>query len=98
MIAEWLPDVARPFIDVDLWVIHKLNALAGNRVIDGFVGFVCGSKLLRGTVLLAFYWFLWFAGDSPRRLERRAILAAGCCASLVAIVAARALAYAFPDR
>jgi undecaprenyl-diphosphatase len=98
MFAELLNDIASPFIEVDLWIIHRLNALAGNRVIDTFVGFVCGSKFLRGMVPLAIYWFLWFAGDPCRRSERRAILAAGCCASLAAIVIARTIAHVFPDR
>jgi undecaprenyl-diphosphatase len=98
MITELLHDAARPFMDVDLWVVRELNSLAGNRIIDGFVGFVCGSRLLRGTVPMAIYWFLWFAVTSHRQSARRAVVATGCCATLVAIVGARTIAHLLPDR
>ncbi len=98
MISEAANDVLGFILDIDLRILHGLSSSFGNPALDEFVVFVCGSKLLRGTLPIALFWFFWFAPGRKTVEVYRAILVKGVVASLAAIIAARAIAFALPLR
>jgi undecaprenyl-diphosphatase len=93
--------VLQGLLQLDLWLIHALNGLAGNYFVDHTINIIAGNNFIKGTVLLAPYWFYWFGEEhsqaSQLDLERN-ILIRGIVSGLVAIVIARLLASFFPMR
>ena len=84
-------------LQLDLWMIHALNRLAGNYLVDSATSNISGNDFLKGTVLLTPYWFYWF--DRPSTTDQsRNILIKGVLGGLVAIVVARILANSLPMR
>lgn len=82
----------------DLGIIHFLNAFARHSALfDNIVVFLSGNNLLKGGVLVALMWWVWF-NDEERRSDNRQYLISTLIASLVAIVVARALALLLPFR
>lgn len=81
----------------DWWVLHALNSVSGNPIVDSTIDFVCTSQFLKGAIPLAIYWYFWF--DGSRRLQdSRAVLVKGVVAALVAVLVARLIAHALPVR
>jgi hypothetical protein len=84
--------VLEKLLQLDLWLIHTLNGLAGNYFVDHTINTISGNNFIKGTVLLAAYWFYWF-GEEPSQVDvERNILIRGIVSGLVAIVIARLLA------
>ncbi len=84
-------------MQLDLWMIHALNRMAGNYLVDSAIGTVSGNDFVKGTVLLTPYWFYWF--ERPSAIDpARSLLIKGILSGLVAIVVARILANSLPTR
>jgi membrane-associated phospholipid phosphatase len=82
---------------VDLRTYHFLSRFAGNWFIDRFVYFQESEQILKGGLVLAAYWWLWFRGGSDREKRREAIIAI-MFATVLAVVVTRILAAATPFR
>ena len=85
---------------LDSAVIALLNHVSrGSAVFDDAVGTLAVNDLLKGSVLLAGVWLLWFeALPPPARVQRRQTLLAGLAACFLAMAVARSLAYGLPFR
>lgn len=82
----------------DLAILHWLNMLSGNWLIDHTVNFVAGNRLLNGTVFVAVYWCCWFDNSANTIKETRRVVLGGIVAALIAVVVARLLADLLPYR
>lgn len=90
---------------LDLLVLHLLNQFAHrSRLLDTLVVILVNANLLKGVVLMAILWGLWFhdtAGPvsaQPTESTRRARLLACCGVAILAVLAARLLAHVLPYR
>ncbi len=83
--------------NVDIVIYHFLNGFAGNRLLNYFASFEERDMLLKGGLLLALYWSLWFRPGSDRDSRRRAISAI-VAGALFAVVACRVVADLGPHR
>src|SRR6185312_6421923 len=84
----------------DLWLLHGLNGLAGNAVLDGLVFHAIEYSTIVGYIFLAPYWYFWFADREMPELrdERRQRLLLGLLGCLLAILVARGMADLLPFR
>ena len=89
-----LLDVVR---GVDLGIYHFLGRFAGNWFIDRIVEFQESSQILKGGLILAAYWWVWFR-RGPDREKHRATILAIMSATLLAVVVTRILAAVAPFR
>ena len=81
----------------DVSVYNFLNAFAGNRALDYILKFGEHSRLLKGGVFLAVYWFFWFRPEVGQEKRRRAILTT-LAGALLALLACRLIADLLPFR
>jgi len=98
MPADLVDNLLRFAHQVDVSILRDLNAAFTNNVLQEFIVWVCGSKLLRGAVPLACYWFLWFGSKGDALQSQRTVLIKGLFASLAAIIVARSIAFSLPVR
>lgn len=91
--------------EIDLLVLHLLNQFAHrSRLLDTLVVILVNANLLKGVVLMAILWGLWFqhaegaTGDRPESGGRRARLIACCGVAILAVLIARLLAHILPYR
>lgn len=82
---------------IDLSIYQFLNRFAGNWFIDRFVNFQDSEQILKGGIVLAAYWWLWFLRGSDREKRRTAIIAI-ISATAFAVEATRILAAVTPFR
>lgn len=84
-------------IGIDLWLLHMINAPAGQwPAFDRFVHVLRDGSLLKAGPLVVLWWWLWFARrDAP---QARARLLAVLLISVPAIALGRALALTMPFR
>ena len=90
-----LPDLLRYF---DLSVFHAINGWSGNPTLDRIASYEEGTYLLKGALVSAAYWGMWFVPNPQRRLMNRQTIVAALAGTIVAIIAARALANMLPFR
>ena len=90
---------------IDLLVLHLLNQFAHrSRLLDTVVVIMANANLLKGVVLMAILWGLWFhqtegtTGGRTEPSERRARLIACCGVAILAVLIARLLAHVLPYR
>lgn len=90
---------------IDLLALHLLNQCAHHsRLFDAGVVILVNANLLKGVVLMAILWGLWFqhgekqAGAGTEASARRARLVACCGVAIVAVGVARLLAHVLPYR
>lgn len=90
---------------LDLLVLHLLNQFAHRfRLLDTIVVILVNANLLKGVVLMAILWGLWFQtaeGEARARTEvgaRRARLVACCWVAILSVLVARLLAHVLPYR
>ena len=82
----------------DTTVIAAVNQYAQRSwVFDNAVSFLSTNHLLKGGVLTAMIWWLWFR-EGPRQGERRAHILATFAACVVSMAIARTLALTTPFR
>jgi undecaprenyl-diphosphatase len=82
----------------DVSILAFLNTFAQrSSTVDHFIGLIVESNLVKGGVVMAVLWWVWFRGEGDNIRSRQAMLATllGC---LAALVVARALAVALPFR
>ena len=82
---------------VDLRIYHLLSRLAGNWFIDRFVNFQESEQILKGGIVFAAYWWLWFLRGSDRKRRRTAIITI-MSATALAVETTRILAAVTPFR
>jgi undecaprenyl-diphosphatase len=97
MLKSWFDAIASLVTESDLWILHGLNQLSGNPVIDNTVDFICADNLLRGALPAAIYWYVWF-NHTPRQQLNRVGLVKGVIAAIVAVILARGLSHLLPLR
>lgn len=90
---------------LDLLVLHLLNQFAHrSRLLDTLVVILVNANLLKGVVLMAILWGLWFHDPAgpvsarPTESTRRARLIACCGVAILAVLVARLLAHVLPYR
>jgi len=85
---------------LDRTLIPLYNRFAHHsRYVDDLLGNFANNDLVKGGVVLAVFWGLWFAGPrSHDRSEARATLLATLVAAVVAVGGARALTLVLPFR
>lgn len=83
---------------VDLHLFHLVNHWCGNWAVDRIVAYEQRNQLLNGGVMLAAYWWFWFAGPEPRRRVCRQRVIEALLGVLLALVLARTLAACLPFR
>ncbi len=82
----------------DTWILFHLNAFAHHsQFIDTLLVVLSGSNLLKGGVMLGFFWCAWFESSEHQR-DRRATLLAGIFGATAGVVIARAIALLAPLR
>jgi undecaprenyl-diphosphatase len=82
----------------DYVIVHFLNSFAHRSwALDAFVSLIEESNLVKGGVLLAFFWWCWFKIDQDRP-ERREYLVFAFLAGPIAILLGRAIALHIPFR
>jgi undecaprenyl-diphosphatase len=82
----------------DRAIIFYLNQMAQRApAFDHFVIFLSNSDLMKGGVVLAVWWGVWFYGRGDPS-KNRAFLLAGLLGALLALLFARMLAYYVPLR
>lgn len=89
---------------LDVLVLHLLNQFAHrSRLLDTLIVILVNANLLKGVVIMAILWGLWFqtappAGDRSDAGARRARLVACCGVAILAVLVARLLAHVLPYR
>jgi undecaprenyl-diphosphatase len=91
---KYVLDIVQGF---DLGTYHFLSRFAGNWFLDRLVYFQESEEILKGGLILAAYWWLWFRGGSDRENRRKTIIAI-MFATVLAVVVTRILAAATPLR
>jgi undecaprenyl-diphosphatase len=82
----------------DRAVLLFINSFAGRSpTIDNFVSLVAENMLLKGTVFVFLFWWLWFRRD-PEQAKKREFILLGALAPFFAVLVARIAANAFPFR
>jgi undecaprenyl-diphosphatase len=85
-------------IGVDVYAVEWLNQFARRiPTLDVLIVYLIGSYLFKGGVMMAFVWWGWFRRAVNPELDRLRLTAV-LAASLVALVAARTLAWTLPNR
>ena len=93
--APWRTTSLAQVRRLDLWILHHLNSLSGDWLVDHMIDFISSSNLIKGAVPIAIYWYFWFNGTSGR-VQNRVVLVKGVIAAIVAVAAARGLAHMLP--
>lgn len=90
---------------IDLLALHLLNQFAHHsRLLDTLVVILVNANVLKGVVLMAILWGLWFhlpEGQTTAEMEasaRRVRLVACCGIAILAVGVARLLAHVLPYR
>jgi len=84
--------------DFDLWVIGFLNQFSQrSHLLDESVEFLSGCNLLKGGVIIALLWWVWFKNE-PHQARVREHVTATLVGCIIAMVVARAVAIATPLR
>lgn len=85
---------------LDFWVTTFLNQFArGSWAFDQMVAFLAGSHLLKGGVLMALLWWVWFRReDGLASTRNRAHIVATLASCVVALAICRLLLYVLPHR
>ena len=50
-------------MSLDLSLLHLVNGLCGNWVLDHIVAYEENNYLIKGGIFLTAYWWFWFAGE-----------------------------------
>lgn len=75
----------------DAGILHFFNQFVHRSwVFDSFIVLISSNHLIKGGVLVALIWWVWFRDSN---LETRELIFAGVIASLLAVVLARVLAH-----
>jgi undecaprenyl-diphosphatase len=82
---------------LDISIYYFLSRFAGNRVLCRLVRLEESDNFLKGAIFFAIFWRLWFRTDKLQPRRRRDICAV-LTGSILAIIAARALAFMVPFR
>jgi len=83
--------------NIDLIIYRFFNGFAGNRLLDYLASFEENDHLIKGGLILAIYWYLWFRASSDQNRRRRAIIAI-VIGALLALIASRTIANFAPYR
>jgi undecaprenyl-diphosphatase len=86
---------------VDFTILNALNHCGlHSEAFDGFMGVLAENLLLKGGVVMAVIWWLWFHAakneQTAKAIQRRIII--GFCATALALVIVRAAHLALPYR
>lgn len=81
----------------DVHIYHFLTLFAGNPFLDRLVSHEETNNLLKGGIFFAVYWFLWFRA-TPEQDRRRKDIIAALIGAMLAVIAARTVAFIFPFR
>lgn len=81
---------------LDLGLFHAINGWCGLSPLDYAAWFAQGDDLIKGGILMAAYWWLWFAPAS--RYDNRPKIMAALFGALLSLLIARALAWSLPFR
>lgn len=83
---------------LDTWVMSATGSLTQrSEVLDLWVEGLKGNQLLKGGVVMAVFWWLWF-GSSPRVKQARDVVLASLLGALAAAATARIAALTLPFR
>jgi undecaprenyl-diphosphatase len=82
--------------DLNLAIFHFFNHWAGGWATDRLVRFTQQDQLFRGGIMLAAYWWFWFAGSGERRTANRQKILVALIAAMASLLVARSLAMALP--
>lgn len=82
---------------IDLRIYRFLSGFAGNWILDRLASQEESNNLLKGGILFAAYWYLWFRIGPDRESRRRSIIAIAIGA-ILAIVVARTISSLAPFR
>ena len=78
---------------INLYLLHALNTLSGNGLIDKIVWHLAEGDVPREVILISPYIFFWFSSESA---ETRAKLLAGLFGGILAVIVARGIAHFAP--
>jgi undecaprenyl-diphosphatase len=79
-----------------LWLFHAINGWSGNWALDWVALFAERNNLMKGAVVMAAYWGLWFVAGS--RQSTRGKIVCALAGAVVSLIVARVLASALPFR
>jgi membrane-associated phospholipid phosphatase len=82
---------------IDVRIYYFLGHFAGNRTLGRLASHEEGNNLLKGGIVFAMYWYLWFRVSPDRDRRRKAIIAIAIGA-ILAIIVARTFAFIAPFR
>lgn len=83
---------------LDLHLFHMVNYWCGNWTLDRIVAYEQRNQLANGGLMLAAYWWFWFAGTEPRRAANRRRVIEALLGVVLALIIARTLALVLPFR
>lgn len=83
---------------LDLYLFHIVNHWCGSWALDRVVAYEQRNQLLNGGIMLAGYWWFWFAGKEPLRRSNRQRIIEALLGVFFALVIARTLAVILPFR
>src|SRR5664279_2240891 len=81
-----------------MWLFHSVNKWCGNWWLDRIAGFEESNYLFKGGLLLAAYWWFWFATDKPQRTANRLTIVGALTGTVLALVVNRGMATFLPFR
>jgi undecaprenyl-diphosphatase len=83
-------------VRMDLWLFHLINGWSGYWILDWSATFADRNTLGKGAVMMAAYWWMWFASGSREAAREKIIFA--LIGALVSLTASRVLAWVIPLR
>jgi len=78
---------------INLYLLHSLNALSGNKFLDNIIWHLGESDVPREVILISPYIFFWFSSDSAKT---RTKLLSGLFGGILAVIVARCIAHFAP--
>ena len=85
-------------MSLDLSLLHLVNGLCGNWVLDNIVAYEENNYFLKGGIFLTAYWWFWFAGEGEQRRDNRRVIIGALVGAIVALTLSRALSAVLPFR
>ncbi len=82
---------------VDVSIYYFLSRFAGNWILGRLARLEETNNLLKGGVFFALYWYFWFRPSSDRE-RRRSVIITTLIGAILAIIAARGIAFTVPFR